>query len=77
MWVAGWNMPGCLPEMQPETFDSWDEANNYIVQELSELTDMDEPTAEYALSEWNKEPVNDSRRIMLFPYLYWIERAHA
>ena len=80
MWVAGWNMPGCLPEMDPARFDDWEDASAFIRAELetlepNEWAEID--VAAYALSEWDKEPVNDHRLILIFPYLYWIERSNA
>lgn len=29
-YTAGYNMPGYMPETNPETFDTWDEAVDYI-----------------------------------------------
>lgn len=33
-WVAGFNMPGYLPDSEPSRFDTWDAARDYIVSEL-------------------------------------------
>ena len=33
-WTAGWNMPGFLPDMTPETFDSFEEARSWVIIEL-------------------------------------------
>ena len=38
-WVAGWNMPGYLPETMPESFDTWEEAHAYIVSEFERAWD--------------------------------------
>jgi hypothetical protein len=32
-WTAGWNLPGCLPEMEPAVFDSKEEAEEFIRDE--------------------------------------------
>ena len=29
-YVAGWNLPGCLPEMDPATLESEAEAKDFI-----------------------------------------------
>lgn len=29
-YTAGWNSPGYMPEVDPCTFDSWEEATTYI-----------------------------------------------
>jgi hypothetical protein len=29
-YYAGWNLPGCLPEMEPAKFDSYEEANAWL-----------------------------------------------
>lgn len=33
-YVAGWNIPGYLPENEPAEFKTFEEAKNYIVEEL-------------------------------------------
>ena len=32
-WIAGWNLPGCIPEMEPTVFDSKEEAEEFIADE--------------------------------------------
>ena len=32
-WIAGWNLPGCLPEMEPFEFGTREEAEQYIIDE--------------------------------------------
>lgn len=34
-FLAGWNMPGCMPEKPFAEFDMFEEARAYIVQELA------------------------------------------
>ena len=38
-WVAGWNMPGYLPECEPVECDTWHEAHAYIVESLERAWD--------------------------------------
>lgn len=33
-WTAGWNLPGCLPEMEPAVFDSKEDAEEFIANEI-------------------------------------------
>jgi hypothetical protein len=33
-FIAGWNLPGCLPEMEPAVFDSEEEALEFIKEEM-------------------------------------------
>ena len=40
-WIAGWNLPGCLPETEPadfssqiRTFDSKEDAEEFIANEI-------------------------------------------
>lgn len=44
-WTAGWNMPGYLPESDPETFDDWHEARIYLVDTIDRFwaDDADSP----------------------------------
>ena len=40
-WIAGWNMPGYLPEMEPQIFDTEEEAFDFIVDaRMSFFDDM-------------------------------------
>lgn len=32
-WAAGWNLPGCIPEMEPVIFDTREEAEQFIADE--------------------------------------------
>ena len=38
-YVAGWNLPGCLPEMEPARFESEDTAKEFIKDELNQIED--------------------------------------
>lgn len=38
-FVAGWNMPGYLPEMEPAGFETFDEAKRFIIDELKSVED--------------------------------------
>lgn len=33
-YVAGYNIPGFLPEVEPATFDTFDEAKRFVIDEL-------------------------------------------
>lgn len=41
-YVAGWNMAGYLPETDPETFDTLDEAYAYLHETLEQWLEQDE-----------------------------------
>lgn len=50
-YVAMWNQPGCLPEMEPATFDTFDEAKRFVIDGIKDSEDIaafaeDECTAE-------------------------------
>ena len=38
-YIAGWNMPGYMPDSEPQEFDDADEAREYIIEELQQLSD--------------------------------------
>lgn len=38
-FVAGWNLPGYLPEMEPAFFSEFDDAKRFILNELGDLAD--------------------------------------
>lgn len=45
-WSAGWNMPGYMPDNDPEAFADWTSAQSYILEELKRyLDEIDEPDA--------------------------------
>lgn len=54
-WLAGWNMPGYLPETEPVEFDSREDALNYLFAEA-------ERWAEYAYdgADCNATPESDA-----------------
>ena len=39
-YTALWNMPGCLPEMEPATFESFDEAKRFLIDEMKTQEDI-------------------------------------
>jgi hypothetical protein len=39
MYIAMWNMPGCLPEMEPAEFGTFEHARDFIVDELGRVVD--------------------------------------
>lgn len=39
-FVAGWNMPGYMPDNVPEEFDNADDAKSYIIEELENYLDQ-------------------------------------
>lgn len=44
-YVAMWHMPGCLPEMEPEYFDTFAAAQAFILHELAIVADSYGPDA--------------------------------
>lgn len=68
-YLAGWNLPGCLPEMEPIAFDTLAEAERFIADEQS---------------DWCHDPCHNERCRADCPacieecdpddpYIYWIE----
>lgn len=47
-FVAGWNMPGYMPDSEPASFDDADDARGYIADEMETYADMIEDDAGYA-----------------------------
>jgi hypothetical protein len=45
-WVAGWNMPGYMPDSEPSAFDTCDEARDYIAEQLQRCADDEDDTSE-------------------------------
>lgn len=41
-YIAGWNVPGYLPETKPEKFETLEQAREYLVFTLAEWLDDDD-----------------------------------
>ena len=41
LYVAGWNMPGDLPDTNPAVFQTEDEATSYLIREIDLFWDED------------------------------------
>lgn len=39
VWTAGWNIPGYLPDEPAEVYESWDDARQYLDNELERAGD--------------------------------------
>ena len=79
-YVAGWNMPGYLPEMDVADFDTFDEAKQFIIDELLEQADQSGALDENDLADDFDEAAQDTnletRPFSVGPldqYLYWVD----
>ena len=41
LYVAGWNMPGYMPEMEPAVFDTEQYATAFLIYEIDRMWDQD------------------------------------
>lgn len=78
-FAAGWNMPGYMPDNDPVTFETWQDAADYIVGEIERAFDeIENPTEEQAEDfEAAKSAAEDSDAVKGFgltcgQYHYWI-----
>lgn len=89
-WLAGWNMPGCLPETKPAAFTHWDDAATHIAYELNtwidqECYDSAENVPSETLMQLNKilrdldsgsyDDDTWQSHITAGGYVFWIERS--
>ena len=51
MYTIGWNMPGYLPEMEPYTLDTADEAKRAMIDELERAADMSDAVNDHSIAE--------------------------
>ena len=53
-FIAGWSLPGCLPEMDPATFETEAEAREFIADERNRFADdnYENPDAEDHYEYW-------------------------
>lgn len=78
-WIAGWNMPGYLPDAPPLSFNDWNDARDYIIGEL-ELwafygAGESAGIGEKALIALLREAMADESFLSatVAGYVYWIE----
>lgn len=45
IWTVGYNIAGCLPDSEPASFDTWEEANEHLVIEMRHYADTDDDDA--------------------------------
>lgn len=50
-FVAGWNMSGYMPDMEPAEFDNAEDAKDYIIKELEARLEESEESADVGFSE--------------------------
>ena len=71
-YTAMWNVPGCLPEMEPVEFDTLAEARVFLSCEIDraidELPEQDQAAAERALASFDNEDTADT--FYLCGYVY-------
>jgi hypothetical protein len=85
-WVAGWNIPGCLPDSadDPNTFDSFRSARDYIAEELERLLDQadivddahhvyDDPRPEIRKALGEARTATENFSVFVCGYNYWVD----
>lgn len=58
VWVAGYNMPGYMPDSVPEAFDSFEDARDYVYNVASESVEFNSDMLESEPSEYVKSLVS-------------------
>lgn len=78
-FVAGWNMPGYMPDSEPAEFDNADDAKRYIIDQIKEdedaaATEEDEAEAEdlAALAEEVNLESDEFTTRTVGGYCYWV-----
>jgi hypothetical protein len=77
IYSAGWNMPGYLPETDPELFEDPAEAKTYIREEIERIWDDTDgtPVGDECLTA-HTEVHNSGDLFITSPvdgYVYWVE----
>ena len=82
-FIAGWNMPGYLPEMDPVDFDDFEDARDYVADEIDKTADNAYQTndtatqndAENAIDDTNDWNASDGPYWQVYAdqYVYWVE----
>jgi len=74
-YIAGFNQPGYLPESEPEEFDTFDEAKDYLVNEMERaLDDSDEESSDDLESDIEEvqEQTAEFSFLASDGYAYWV-----
>ena len=74
-WVAGWNMPGYLPDNTPEEFGNAEDAKQYIIETVKRAEDETEDETEAETLCGFAEDVNlqgDEFSAQCLQYVYWV-----
>lgn len=61
LFVAMWNMPGCLPEMEPVYFLDEDEARQFLADEIDSVYDKED--ADEELIETKKDAIMNGENV--------------
>lgn len=78
-WVAGWNMPGYLPDTVEE-FDSFADAREFIIDELTNLIDFEEDSdlrRELKAARREVRSIRDAQPFEVYAsdYAYFVDHA--
>ena len=75
-WVAGWNMPGYMPDSEPAEFDKVEDAKQYIIETVKRAEDETDDETEAEILCGFAEDVNletaDEFNAQCLQYVYWV-----
>ena len=79
-WVVGWNMPGYMPDSDPSSFETWEDARDYLVEELDRVcdeTDDQDDGDQYNRAARELEGLNEEEEFgrTIGKYHWWINKA--
>lgn len=79
-WVAGWNMAGYMPEMEPDTFADQEDAREFLADELESRAEEEQENGNHGLAEELQDVADDIRAdrssaVVVAGFEYWIKPA--
>lgn len=76
-WIAGFNVPGYMPESEPALFETFDEARDYVVDEIERAAEENERSEELLqiADEFRTAKEDEYSQQAADGYVYWINRA--
>jgi hypothetical protein len=81
-WIAGYNIPGYMPETEPSLFNTWLAAVDYLVEELEQSgrQDADDgtPNEDYywAATHLRDQASDTEWNETVGRYNYWLQTVH-
>lgn len=79
VYYAGWNLPGCLPEMEPFAFSTFETARDWLTEELTNAPCLKGDGAAFDALAEKARTATEPFALAPAPdgYVYWVDAYEA